>query len=101
MIDLVERCCVQIDNAPLTGETEPQIRTPEYTNENPLETRNLAFFCTTAVEGLFVGLLHLLCSYYIYYVSACMCVACMLPVYFSGFLFWGVMDKLYLYYALR
>jgi len=44
---------VQVDNAPLTGETEPQIRTPEYTNENPLETRNLVFFCTTAVDGMF------------------------------------------------
>jgi len=47
---------VQVDNAPLTGETEPQIRTPEYTNENPLETRNLVFFCTTAVEGRLINL---------------------------------------------
>ncbi|KAL5105919.1 Sodium/potassium-transporting ATPase subunit alpha [Taenia crassiceps] len=30
---------------------EPQTRTPEYTNENPLETKNLAFFSTNAVEG--------------------------------------------------
>jgi len=48
---------IQVDNAPLTGETEPQIRTPEYTNENPLETRNLAFACTTAVEGIFSTIL--------------------------------------------
>jgi len=48
---------IQVDNAPLTGETEPQIRTPEYTNENPLETRNLAFFCTTAADGLIICLL--------------------------------------------
>jgi magnesium-transporting ATPase (P-type) len=41
----------QVDNSALTGELEPQIRTPEYTSENPLETRNLAFFSTTAAEG--------------------------------------------------
>jgi sodium/potassium-transporting ATPase subunit alpha len=45
----------KVDNAPLTGETEPLVRTVEYTNENPLETRNLAFFCTTAVEGVARG----------------------------------------------
>ena len=63
--------CVQVDNAPLTGETEPQIRTPEYTNENPLETRNLAFFCTTAADGivlhLFVNLLVLIDSELVYF----------------------------------
>ena len=53
---------IQVDNAPLTGETEPQIRTPEYTNENPLETRNLVFSCTTAVDGKFSFFLLLLCS---------------------------------------
>lgn len=41
----------KVDNSSLTGELEPQIRTPEYTSENPLETRNLAFFATTAAEG--------------------------------------------------
>ncbi len=42
---------VQVDNSSLTGESEPQTRTADFTNENPLETRNLAFFSTNAVEG--------------------------------------------------
>lgn len=33
------------------GESEPQTRNHEFTNENPLETRNLAFFSTNCVEG--------------------------------------------------
>jgi len=43
---------MQVDNSSLTGESEPQSRTAECTHENPLETRNLAFFSTNAVEGL-------------------------------------------------
>ena len=35
----------------MTGESEPQTRTPDFTHENPLETKNLAFFSTNAVEG--------------------------------------------------
>lgn len=41
----------QVDNSSLTGESEPQSRSAEMTSENPLETRNLAFFSTNAVEG--------------------------------------------------
>merc|ERR1711962_555616 len=41
----------KVDNSSLTGESEPQTRTAEFTHENPLETRNLAFFSTNAVEG--------------------------------------------------
>ena len=41
----------KVDNSSLTGESEPQTRTPESTNVNPLETRNLAFFSTNCVEG--------------------------------------------------
>lgn len=41
----------KVDNSSLTGESEPQSRAPEFTNENPLETKNLAFFSTFAVEG--------------------------------------------------
>merc|ERR1712001_639645 len=44
------------DNSSLTGESEPQTRSPEFTNENPLETRNLAFFSTNAVEGTCIGM---------------------------------------------
>merc|ERR1719445_261428 len=46
----------KVDNSSLTGESEPQLRTPDFTNENPLETRNLAFFSTNAVEGTCVGM---------------------------------------------
>ncbi|XP_067129299.1 sodium/potassium-transporting ATPase subunit alpha-like isoform X2 [Centruroides vittatus] len=41
----------KVDNSSLTGESEAQSRSPEMTNENPLETRNLAFFSTNCVEG--------------------------------------------------
>merc|ERR1712004_735576 len=42
----------KVDNSSLTGESEPQARGPEFTHENPLETKNLAFFSTNAVDGL-------------------------------------------------
>uniref|UniRef100_A0A670JNN6 Sodium/potassium-transporting ATPase subunit alpha-1 n=2 Tax=Podarcis muralis TaxID=64176 RepID=A0A670JNN6_PODMU len=41
----------KVDNSSLTGESEPQTRSPDFTNENPLETRNIAFFSTNCVEG--------------------------------------------------
>ncbi|CAB1417533.1 unnamed protein product [Pleuronectes platessa] len=41
----------KVDNSSLTGESEPQTRTPDFSNENPLETRNVAFFSTNCVEG--------------------------------------------------
>merc|ERR1719270_941828 len=47
---------MKVDNSSLTGESEPQARTPEFTHDNPLETRNLAFFSTNAVEGTAVGM---------------------------------------------
>lgn len=45
----------KVDNSSLTGESEPQSRSAEFTNQNPLETKNLAFFSTNAVEGTAVG----------------------------------------------
>merc|ERR1711981_1527597 len=45
----------KVDNSSLTGESEPQARTPEFTHDNPLETKNLAFFSTNAVEGTCKG----------------------------------------------
>ncbi|KAH6930492.1 hypothetical protein HPB50_014086 [Hyalomma asiaticum] len=45
----------KVDNSSLTGESEPQTRSPELTNDNPLETRNLAFFSTNCVEGTGMG----------------------------------------------
>ncbi|CAF4383839.1 unnamed protein product, partial [Adineta steineri] len=47
---------LKVDNSSLTGESEPQSRGIEYTNEDPLETRNLAFFGTFAVEGSCIGI---------------------------------------------
>jgi len=46
----------KVDNSSLTGESEPQSRGPEFTHENPLETKNLAFFSTNAVEGTAKGM---------------------------------------------
>merc|ERR1712061_598702 len=46
----------KVDNSSLTGESEPQARNNEYTNVNPLETKNLGFFSTNAVEGTAVGM---------------------------------------------
>lgn len=40
-----------MDNSSLTGESEPQTRSPDCTHDNPLETRNVAFFSTNCVEG--------------------------------------------------
>merc|ERR1712158_313631 len=53
---VIEARGFNVDNSSLTGESEPQARSPEFTNENPLETRNLAFFSTNAVEGTCVGM---------------------------------------------
>ena len=41
----------QVDNSSLTGESEPQTRSPDCTHDNPLETRNITFFSTNCVEG--------------------------------------------------
>merc|ERR1712209_325053 len=53
---VIEARQFKVDNSSLTGESEPQARTPEFTHENPLETKNLAFFSTNAVEGTAVGM---------------------------------------------
>jgi len=53
---VIEARQFKVDNSSLTGESEPQTRTPEFTHENPLETKNLAFFSTNAVEGTAVGI---------------------------------------------
>lgn len=46
----------KVDNSSLTGESEPQSRSPDYTHENPLETRNICFFSTNCVEGTARGI---------------------------------------------
>jgi sodium/potassium-transporting ATPase subunit alpha len=55
-IRIVTASSFKVDNSSLTGESEPQSRSPEFTNDNPLETKNVAFFSTNAVEGTATGL---------------------------------------------
>ncbi|KAK5984319.1 Sodium/potassium-transporting ATPase subunit alpha-A [Trichostrongylus colubriformis] len=42
---------LKVDNSSLTGESEPQTRTPEYTHRNPLESKNVVMFSTSVLEG--------------------------------------------------
>ncbi len=53
-IRIIEARQFKVDNSSLTGESEPQTRTPEFTHDNPLETKNIAFFSTNAVEGKYL-----------------------------------------------
>ncbi|XP_077616252.1 sodium/potassium-transporting ATPase subunit alpha-4 isoform X2 [Crocuta crocuta] len=46
----------KVDNSSLTGESEPQSRSPDFTHEDPLETRNICFFSTNCVEGTARGI---------------------------------------------
>ncbi|KAJ1175238.1 hypothetical protein NDU88_000529 [Pleurodeles waltl] len=41
----------KVDNSSLTGESEAQPRSTEFTHVNPLETKNIAFYSTTCLEG--------------------------------------------------
>ncbi|VDO99853.1 unnamed protein product [Soboliphyme baturini] len=50
-IRLISSFGLKVDNSSLTGESEPQSRSTEFTSVNPLETANLAFFSTNAMEG--------------------------------------------------
>ena len=53
VLEIAGNCCV--DNASLTGESEPQKRKPEATHDDPLETANIAFFGTSMPEGELTG----------------------------------------------
>ena len=55
-IRVVECKGFKVDNSSLTGESEPQSRGADFTHENPLETKNFAFFSTNAVEGTCKGI---------------------------------------------
>lgn len=46
----------KVDNSTLTGESEPQWRSAEYTHEDPFLTENLAFSSTFCVEGWAKGI---------------------------------------------
>jgi sodium/potassium-transporting ATPase subunit alpha len=55
-IRIIKNGGLKVDNSSLTGEAEPLSRSTECTHNNPLETKNLAFFGTFAVEGSATGL---------------------------------------------
>lgn len=46
----------KVDNSSLTGESEPQMRSTDYVNDNPIEAFNLAFFSTNCIEGSAQGI---------------------------------------------
>lgn len=50
-IRIIDSQGMKVDNSSLTGETELLMRSVECTNDNPLETKNLAFFGTLSKEG--------------------------------------------------
>lgn len=56
---IIESHSFKVDNSSLTGESEPQSRSPDFTHDDPLETKNLAFSSTHAVEGSVI-----LCIFY-------------------------------------
>ncbi|KAG9462724.1 hypothetical protein GDO78_023250, partial [Eleutherodactylus coqui] len=45
-----------VDISSLTGESEPQPRGVDCTDENPLETKNLGFYSTSCLEGTACGI---------------------------------------------
>lgn len=47
---------VSVDNSSLTGEADPQKRSTEETDKNPLETKNLCFFGTSVMKGTATGI---------------------------------------------
>ncbi|OQV18252.1 Sodium/potassium-transporting ATPase subunit alpha [Hypsibius exemplaris] len=53
-IRILEASSLKVDNSSLTGEAEPQSRRPEGC-ENPLESKNLAFYTTNCVSGFGKG----------------------------------------------
>ncbi|XP_004688432.1 PREDICTED: sodium/potassium-transporting ATPase subunit alpha-4 isoform X3 [Condylura cristata] len=55
-IRLISAQGCKVDNSCLTGESEPQTRSPNFTHENPLETNNICFFSTNCVEGTARGI---------------------------------------------
>lgn len=50
-IRLIQSQGLKVDNSCLTGESEPQSRSVDCTHDSPLETKNLVFFSTNAIEG--------------------------------------------------
>ncbi|MBN2457580.1 HAD-IC family P-type ATPase [Candidatus Woesearchaeota archaeon] len=48
---LFEANALKVDNSSLTGESEPQLRSIDFTHKNILESRNMAFSSTTVLTG--------------------------------------------------
>lgn len=42
----------KVDNSSITGESDPQNRKAVCTDKNPMESKNLAFFSTSVVQGI-------------------------------------------------
>lgn len=55
-IRIIQSREMKVDNSALTGECDPLLRIVDCTSENPLETKNLAFFGTLCKEGSGKGL---------------------------------------------
>lgn len=55
-IRIISAQSFKVDNSSLTGESDPLSRSTECTHDNPLETKNLAFFSTNIVEGIGTGI---------------------------------------------
>ncbi|KAJ4463089.1 ion-transporting P-type ATPase [Paratrimastix pyriformis] len=54
-IRLIDAHGLKVDNSSLTGESEPQPRTVKSTSDSYLETKNIAFFGTSVLEGRATG----------------------------------------------
>ncbi|KAG7204797.1 hypothetical protein KM043_005204 [Ampulex compressa] len=50
-IRVIECCGLRVENSSITGESEPVVRTDYPTDNNPLESSNVAFFSSFAVAG--------------------------------------------------
>ncbi|XP_071872642.1 sodium/potassium-transporting ATPase subunit alpha [Bombus fervidus] len=55
-IRIIESQGLRVENSSITGESEPVPRTDYPTDENPLESANIAFFSSFAVDGTGVGI---------------------------------------------
>lgn len=55
-IRLIKVQQLRVDMSSLTGESEPQSRSAERTSDNPLETKNLAFYSSNCVDGSAMGI---------------------------------------------
>jgi len=50
-IRIIQSVEMKVDNSALTGESDPLLRSDKCTNDNMLETANMAFFGTLVKEG--------------------------------------------------